>query len=68
MDIEKDEAGAIARLIGTDGEKIVGWVYRWNTGELAVRWIDGPRHVSGIEPDLIDDVPLEIDLDSLVKG
>ena len=32
------EAVAIANLIAADQSSIVGWVYRWNTGALAVRW------------------------------
>ena len=36
----REEASAIARLIGADRKRTVGWVYLWNTAELAVLWLD----------------------------
>jgi len=35
-----EEAVPIARLLGADKERTVGWVYSWNTSELSVLWID----------------------------
>jgi len=65
---DKGEGVAIANLIGTDESSIVGWVYRWSTGALAVMWgIDGPRPVSGAQPDLSKDQKQEIDFDALTR-
>jgi len=62
------EGVAIANLIGTDERSVVGWVYRWNTGGLAVLWdVDGPQRVSGIQPDLGDAEKSEIDFDGLKR-
>jgi hypothetical protein len=62
------EGVAIANLIGADGQGVVGWVYRWNTGALAVRWdVNGPQGVSGVRPDLGDAEKREIDLDGLMR-
>jgi len=50
---DNGEGVAIANLIGTDGNSIVGWVYRWSTGAHAVMWdVYGPQRVSEIRPDL----------------
>jgi hypothetical protein len=60
------EGVAIANLIGADERSVVGWVYRWNTGALAVRWdLNGPQRVSGIQPDLCDAEKREIDFEGL---
>jgi hypothetical protein len=62
------EGVAIANLIGTDERSVVGWVYRWNTGALAVRWnIDGPQRVLRCQPDLNDAEKRGIDFDRLTK-
>jgi len=65
---DKVEGVAIANLIGADESSIVGWVYRWSTGALAVMWgIDGPQPVSGAQPDLSEDQKQEIDFDALTR-
>jgi len=62
------EGVAIANLIGTDERSVVGWVYRWNTGALAVRWdVNGPQRVSKCQPDLSDAQKREIDFDGLAR-
>ena len=62
------EGVAIANLIAADEETIVGWVYRWNTGALAIRWdMHGPQRVSRIYPDLSDADKAEIDFASLTQ-
>lgn len=68
MNGDKFEGVAIASLIGVDERNVVGWVYRWNTGVLAVRWdVKGPQRVSGIQPDLCDAEKREIDFDGLKR-
>lgn len=68
MKEEMVEAVAIANLIGADHKSIVGWVYRWNTGALAVRWdLHGPQRVSKLCPDLSDADKAEIDFASLTR-
>ncbi|WP_093036855.1 hypothetical protein [Roseovarius azorensis] len=67
MNEDEVEGIAVARLVGADGCKVVGWVYRWNTGVLAVRWEDGPQRVSGCAPDLNDAEKREIDFDGLAR-
>lgn len=62
------EAVAIANLIAADEDSIAGWVYRWNTGTLAVRWdVHGPQRVSKIYPDLCDADKAEIGFVSLTQ-
>ena len=61
MTEENDEAVAIAELIGTDGRSVVGLVYRWYSGGLAVKWNDGPKRVAVVEPELTDAQKCEID-------
>ena len=66
MNENEVEGVAIANLIAADEETIVGWVYRWNTGALAIRWdIRGPQRVLKIYPDLCDADKAEIDFTSL---
>ena len=68
MNEDKIEAFAIANLIAADENSVVGWVYRWNTGALAVRWdVHGPQRVSKIYPDLCDADKAEIDFASLTE-
>ena len=68
MNEEKGEGVAIANLIGTDGCSIVGWVYRWSLGGLAVMWdVGGPQQVSEIRPDLNAEQKQEIDFDALTR-
>jgi hypothetical protein len=62
------EGVAIANLIGADMRSVVGWVYRWNTGALAVRWdVSGPQRVSGVQPDLKNAEKREIDFEGLKR-
>ncbi len=68
MNEDEVEGVAIANLIGMDERSIVGWVYRWNTGALAVMWdVNGPQRVSKCRPDLSDTEKRDIDLDSLTR-
>ena len=68
MNEDKVEGLAIANLIAADEATIVGWVYRWNTGALAVLWdVHGPRRVSKLYPDLSDADKAEIDFASLTQ-
>ena len=68
MKEDEVEGVAIANLLGTDGQSVVGWVYRWNTGGLAVMWdVEGPQRVSKIHPDLCDEQKQEIDFESLTR-
>ena len=68
MNDDKGEGVAIAKLIGTDGCSVVGWVYRWSTGTHAVMWdVKGPQQVSEIRPDISDEQKLEIDFKGLTR-
>lgn len=67
MDKENDEAVAIAALIGADGRSVVGLVYRWYSGGLAVKWHDGTKRVAAIQPELTDAEKREIDFDGLAN-
>ena len=68
MNDDRGEGVAIANLIGTDERSVVGWVYRWNTGALAVMWdVNGPQRVSKCRPDLSDAEKREIDFGRLAK-
>ncbi|HEV8036259.1 hypothetical protein [Yoonia sp.] len=68
MNEDKDEGTAIAKLIGMDQWSVVGWVYRWNTGPLAVMWgINGPQRVARCLPDLNDTEKREIDFERLMR-
>lgn len=68
MNDDKGEGVAIANLIGIDESSIVGWVYCWSTGALAVMWgIDGPQPVSRTQPDLSPEQRQEIDFDLLMR-
>ena len=68
MNEDEVEGVAIANLIGMDERSVVGWVYRWNTGALAVMWdVNGPQRVSKCRPDLSDTEKRDIDLDSLTR-
>ncbi|MEY8828877.1 hypothetical protein AB9K34_10745 [Sedimentitalea sp. XS_ASV28] len=48
----KEEAAAIARLLGRDGARAVGWVYLWNTAELSILWIEQRDTANFIEPSI----------------
>lgn len=68
MNEDDVEAVAIANLIAAKEDCIVGWVYRWNTGALAVRWdVHGPQRVSKIFPDICDADKAEINFASLTQ-
>ena len=68
MHDDKVEAVAIATMIAVDQNRIVGWVYRWNTGALAVRWdARGPQRVSRLCPDLCEAEKAEIDFEALTR-
>lgn len=66
MNEDDVEGVAIANLIGADESSVVGRVYRWNTGALAVMWgVNGPQRVARCQPDLSDTEKREIDFDGL---
>lgn len=50
MSIRGKDGVAIAYLIADDCERIVGWVYLWNTADLGIRWSSRERDVSFIQP------------------
>ena len=37
---EKEQARAVKRVLDRRSLEVVGWLYRWNTGDLAVMWKD----------------------------
>ena len=55
----RGEALAIARLIGSDRTRTVGWVYLWDTAELAVLWLDACDAAAFIHPPLRPEVLAE---------
>jgi hypothetical protein len=64
----KGEGVAIANLIGADGYSVVGWVYRWSTGEHAVMWDGyGPKPVAETRPDLSAEQKQEIGFGALTR-
>lgn len=68
MNDGKGEGVAIANLIGADGYSVVGWVYRWSTGEHAVMWdVYGPKPVSKTRPDLSAEQKQEIGFGALTR-
>lgn len=68
MNEDEVEGVAIANLIGADECSVVGWVYRWNTGALAVRWdFGGPQLVTECRPELNEAEKSEIFFDDLRK-
>ena len=56
MTKDREEASAIARLIGADGECTVGWVYLWDTAELAVLWLDAHDTATFMDPPLLPEI------------
>lgn len=36
---ERLEATPIARIVACDARTVLGWRYKWNTGEIAELWI-----------------------------
>lgn len=36
----KKHAKAIARILDAETREIVGYLYKWNTGEVDPKWID----------------------------
>ncbi len=68
MNEDEVEGVAIANLIGADERSVIGWVYRWNTGALAVMWdVNGPQRVAQCQPELKDAEKREIDFDALTR-
>ena len=68
MNEDEGEGVAIANLIGMDGCSVVGWVYRWSTGALAVMWgAAGPQPVQGSRPDLSAEQKRQINFDALTR-
>ena len=51
-----DEAVPIARLVGHDSIQTVGWVYVWETSELAILWIGPSEMAAFIEPRINQEV------------
>ena len=47
-----EEASPIARLVGPDGKRTVGWVYVWETSELSILWINEQDAAAFIDPPL----------------
>lgn len=45
-----DEASPIARLIGRDGRRTVGWVFVWETSELAILWLEPRETAEFVDP------------------
>jgi len=39
---KKRHARAIKRILDSKSREIVGWLYEWNTGQIAVMWKDEP--------------------------
>lgn len=54
-----DEASPIARLIGFDGKRTVGWVYVWEDSELAILWIAPQGSAAFIYPAIGADLLME---------
>ena len=52
----KEEAKPIARLLGKDKKRTVGWVYLWNSSDLSVLWLGEEGVAGAIEPVLLPDV------------
>ena len=50
MTESKKEAAPVARLLGIDSERTVGWVYLWNTSELSILWIEKRDTARLIDP------------------
>lgn len=50
MSIEKEEAVPVARLVDGRSDRTVDWVYRWNTSELSILWLDPKRTAHHIDP------------------
>ena len=43
MRVKREQARAIKRILDRNSREVVGWLYEWNTGQLAVMWKDGRR-------------------------
>ncbi|TJZ90578.1 hypothetical protein FA743_14340 [Paracoccus gahaiensis] len=35
---DREQAYPIKRVLDQESRKVVGWLYRWNTGQVAVMW------------------------------
>ncbi len=35
---QRDQACPIKRVLDAESREVVGWLYQWNTGHLAVMW------------------------------
>lgn len=40
---KKEQARPVKRVLDRNSQEVVGWLYEWNTGHLAVMWKDGKR-------------------------
>jgi len=40
---ERLVAHPIKRIVDVETNELVGWLYRWNTGEHAPMWMNGSR-------------------------
>lgn len=56
MNQTNEEATPIARLIGPDGNRTVGWVYAWENSELAILWVNVPDMAAFIHPKIHSEV------------
>jgi|TARA_R100001440_G_scaffold63486_2_gene83726 hypothetical protein len=52
----KEEAKPIARLLGKDKKRTVGWVYLWNSSDLSVLWLGEEGVAGAIEPVFLPEV------------
>ncbi len=37
---QREQACPIKRVLDADSRQVVGWLYQWNTGQLALMWKD----------------------------
>lgn len=47
------EATPVARLLGSDGKHVVGWVYLWENAELSILWVSANRDATAVDPPLL---------------
>ena len=69
-----DEASPIARLIGHNGKRTIGWVYVWENSELAILWTAPQEPVAFIDPAIGAELLMEatattpVDVMSFLRG